>query len=332
MKTISTTNIENKLISNIIKGTQKVEIINTNTKVVFLGFSHFRLYDLYLSFYIYFIPIQNNIYSKTIRFTIIIIYNTNIRYLKETEGNCILQNEQTESKYQYLCQIYEETKNIKQIKVEPDFHFISQENITIIGMTPLAEMFINDILKLEEKYDFISNSTIYILDNSIYYKYDKLLFNISGTINGPKPKLDNKNLTLIVNLLSEKKPVAKVDCTVMNILGNNYSLDCKANETISYDLQSSISYVDEGDILLVNFATNESIINLDQDLETKNTNKKFYFGKKSGSIKPGVIAAIVIIFIIILGVIIAIIYYNKKKGKLSHKSADSSIYNLSLTS
>ena len=104
MKTISTTNIENKLITNIIKGTQKAEIINTNTKVVFLGFSHFRLYDLYFSFYIYFIPIQNNIYSKTIRFTFIITYNTNIRYLKETEGNCTLQNEKAESKYQYLCQ------------------------------------------------------------------------------------------------------------------------------------------------------------------------------------------------------------------------------------
>jgi len=149
-------------------------------------------------------------------------------------------------------------------------------------------MFMNDIQKI--KYGSISNSTIYVLDNSTYCKYNKLLFNISGTIDGPKPKLDNKNLTLIVNLESETKIETEVNCTIMNILGNNYSLDCKANETISSNLQSAISYVDDGDILLVNFATNgESIINKEEDIETKNVNKRFYYSKKSGSTKPGVI-------------------------------------------
>ena len=132
---------------------------------------------------------------------------------------------------------------------------------------------------------------IYILDNSTYYKYDKLLFNISGTIDCPKPKLDNKNLTLIVNLESEIKIETEVNCTIMNILGNNYSLDCKAKETISSNLQSALSYVDDGDILLVNFATNvESIINTEKVIRTKNVNKRFYYSKKLSSIKPGVIA------------------------------------------
>ena len=191
----------------------------------------------------------------------------------------------------------------------------------------------NDIQKLDEKYDSISNLTIYILDNSTYYKYDKLLFNISGVINGPKPKLDNKNLALIANLESEDKLIAEVNCTIINILGNNYSLDCKANETISSNLQSAISYVDDGDILLVNFAANgESIINTEEDLETKNVNKRFYYFKKSGSTKPGVIAAIVIIFILVLATIIAIIYYNKKKGKESYVSTDSTLYKFNITS
>ena len=56
------------------------------------------------------------------------------------------------------------------------------------------------------------------------------------------------------------------------------SLDCKENETISSNLQSSISYVDDGNFLLVNFAKNfKSIINLDKDKETKNTNKRLYY-------------------------------------------------------
>jgi len=189
----------------------------------------------------------------------------------------------------------------------------------------------NNIQKLDEKYDSISNSSIYILDNSIYYKYDKLLFNISGAIKDPKPKLDYKNLTLIANVESETKLVTEVNCTIMNILGNNYTLDCKANETISCDLQSSISYVDNDDILLANFGKNiNSIINFDKDIETNNINKKFYYSKKLGSIKPGVIAAIVIISILVVAAIISMIYYNKKKGKESHKSTDSTLYNFNI--
>ena len=62
---------------------------------------------------------------------------------------------------------------------------IYQENVTVIGITPLTRLFMNNIQNMDEKYDLISNSTIYILDNSIYYKCDKLLFYISGLINGP---------------------------------------------------------------------------------------------------------------------------------------------------
>ena len=53
-------------------------------------------------------------------------------------------------------------------------------------------MLMDDIQLIDEKYDIISNSTIYIMDNSTYNKYDKLLFNISGEINDPQPKLKNK--------------------------------------------------------------------------------------------------------------------------------------------
>jgi hypothetical protein len=41
-------------------------------------------------------------------------------------------------------------------------------------------------------------------------------------IKGHKPKLENKNLTLIFNLESETKIEKEVFCTVMNILENYY--------------------------------------------------------------------------------------------------------------
>lgn len=85
-------------------------------------------------------------------------------------------------------------------------------------------MFMGNIQNIDERYNLISNSTVYILDNSTYFKYDELLFNISGSIDGQKPKLSNKSLTLHVNLESETKLEEDIDCIVTNILGDNYSL------------------------------------------------------------------------------------------------------------
>jgi len=281
--------------------------------------------------------IKNNLYSKRLRIPAIITYYNNIRSLKETEANCTLQNDLSDSKYQYLCEIYEETKNIKQIRVVPEFDFVTQENVTVIGISPIAKMFMGNIQNIDERYNLISNSTVYILDNSTYFKYDELLFNISGSIDGQKPKLSNKSLTLHVNLESETKLEEDIDCIVTNILGDNYSLYCKANETILGDLQSAVSFVDDSDILLVNFDKKaQSIIDIEKENEANKTTQRFYtrfyYSKKTGALKSGVIIAIVIIFIVIIAIIIAIIYYIKKKPKIPNNSIESTIINLNKSS
>ena len=77
-------------------------------------------------------------------------------------------------------------------------------------------MFRNDIQSIDEKFDKISNITVYILDNSTYYKFDKFLFNISGEINDPQPKLENNNLTVMINPESETKIESEVEFTISN--------------------------------------------------------------------------------------------------------------------
>ncbi len=101
--------------------------------------------------------IKNNLYSKRLRIPAIITYYNNIRSLKETEANCTFQNDLSDSKYQYLCEIYEETKNIKQIRVVPEFDFVTQENVTVIGISPFAKMFMGNIQNIDERYNLISN-------------------------------------------------------------------------------------------------------------------------------------------------------------------------------
>ena len=212
--------------------------------------------------------------------------------------------------------------------MEPEFDFVTQSNITLIGITPFAKEFMNDVQKANDKYDIISNNTIFILNNSTYTKYDELFFNISGLINGPKPKLSNKNLILYINIESETNSKEEIQCKVTNILFDNYSLTCKANKAFKGDLQSAVSYIDDGDILLVNFdKINQSSI--DVDIET---NQKFFFSKNSGGLKPGFIAIIVIIPIIAIAAIIVLTHYFKKKSNVG-KDDDvnsSSIKNLNL--
>ena len=69
---------------------------------------------------------------------------------------------ESKSKIQYLCEAHEETTNIKQIKVEHNFNFSSQNNVEVIGITPIARRNMNNIQTLDEQHDSNKDSNIYI--------------------------------------------------------------------------------------------------------------------------------------------------------------------------
>ena len=190
---------------------------------IFLGLSHFKREPSYYSFYIYLTAIKDFIYSRTINFRGIIEYNTHMRVLKETEGNCTLQN-YSKSKYIYYCIDYEDTENVKSIKILPDLKFVEQ-NIDIIGVSSIAKTFIDNLLSYDERYDQLNNSTVYLMDNSTYETNGKLSFNITGRINGTQPQFENKNISLLVNLQSGQKTEANLDCVINDISFNNFSFD-----------------------------------------------------------------------------------------------------------
>ena len=79
---------------------------------------------------------------------------------------------------------------------------------------------------------------------------NKLFFNISGRIIEPKPKLDNKNIILMINLENDENPQIQVQCNINNISSINYILYCKSNESFKGELQSAVSFIDNKDILL----------------------------------------------------------------------------------
>ena len=292
--------------------------------VIILGLNHFQMNPSYYSFFIHFTPITNTIYSQIINFKGIIDYYTNIRVLKETEGNCTLQNA-NKLKYRYYCIDYEDTENIKSIKILPDFKFVNQD-IDIIGVSFIAKKFMDNLLIYDVRYDLLNNSTIYLMDNSTYETNGKLSFNITGRINGTQPKFENKDINLMVSLQSGQKTEANLDCVINNIYLEYYQLNCKSNESLIINLQGAISFIDNDDLLIFNFIDgNNTIIELK---DIKSDNKLFL--SKHTALNPGAIAAIIIPLVVVVAVVIFLAFFIRKKEKVwkENISNSSSIINL----
>ena len=170
--------------------------------------------------------------------------------------------------------------------------------------------------------NILENSLVYIMDNSKFYKYNKLLFNVSGEINDPQPKLNNKNLILMTNLENDENPETQAQCNISNITRNNYILYCKSNKTFKGELQSAISFIDDNEILLLNFADiNESIINN----EITQNNRRFYIKNGYNSLGAGAIAGIIIPIVAVIALITFLAFHLRKNNKTFNDGPDSSI-------
>ena len=90
---------------------------------------------------------------------------------------------------------------------------------------------------------------------------------------------------------------------------NKYTLSCALDANDKYELDNSISIIDN-DTLLIDFDDNPSKIEYNITLSPK----KLYYRKKSG-ITAGGILVIILIPIVALGLIIGIIYFIKNKER-----------------
>ena len=296
----------------------------TEMKLVLLGFNGYIMKPSWFSFWIYFISLTNSVYPENLIVPLTIINNNSLRTLSDVEGKCTLQGSGTKVKGQYLCEVEADNSNINQIKIGNDFKFGSENNVTVVGITPIANMYMDNIQNIGNKFGDLENSTIYILDHSIYKKYGNYLFNITGTINDPQPNITDDDFALIMNRASNDKTPIEVNCNIADIIGNNYTLNCKSNENIKGDLQSAISFIDD-DILIINF--NEKI---DREIELE-TNSESLSGsgrfsrKKNGGLNAGAIVAIILAFAAAIISVIAIMVYCKKENHNKHKTNESTI-------
>ena len=118
----------------------------------------------------------------------------------------------------------------------------------------------------------------------------------------------------------------EINYTVTDVIDNNYTLTCRAKENIRYDLQSSISFIDEG-IILINYDKviqgNETIFY--PQIETKGS--RYYHYNKSRGLNVGSILAIIFALLAaILTIGTIIVCFRKKSNHVEDNQ--STIYSL----
>ena len=319
----SITSVDNNIPTTIIESKIQTTIITDygSAYVILVGFSLFTKNNTYCTFYIHFVSIRGYIFSYSLTISVEFIYNRSLRYLQNHEATCQKADDNLESAA-YLCNINADVSNVGAIKVAKEFNFKSQD-INVIGISPVAQTLMENIKEAEGEYNNLLDSTIYVLDYSIVNTNNKSkTFNISGIINEPKPSFDKINLTLKINVENNKNKIqVESNCTIIGINGSNYTLSCRGERNILYNLQNAVSFINN-DLLVINFeqnATSEIIFT---------SNPIRYRRKDSKSLSAGAIVAMVLVPIIVLASLIGFILFTKRNKTQLNLRDDSTITNL----
>ena len=285
------------------------------TLVVLFGFSHYKLEANEISFYIYFVSVKNFLFSQTMSFHVIINSDSNFRLLQNTLSFCN-KVENDNIKVKYLCNYKITNSNIKRIGCLEDFSFI-QKNVKVISLTPLSRRYINDLQNIKDVDLF--EYKIYILNNAINNIYNNNLFNISGILANEKPNFGFIDLVLIMNSRRENEIEEEANCKITEISGINYTLSCQTEGNVDCDLQSAVSYINNNDILLINFYYNTNSLLITEAEENIYTE---YFRTNSGISNTSLFLIIFFSLFFSIIIFIAFLFIIRKKFNQKNKSKE----------
>ena len=311
-----------KYIQNNLNGTipsqyraTEGRMIKTNGKIYddinisLLGFNNLTIIPELITFNEYIISLEkiNFEFPQQLTLKAFLSKNSRLRALQDIEKNvsCYIQNEMNETCVNYLCEIPGNISNINTIKIQPDFNNFN------VKLSPFANEYMSNLTEIINDKTFnenLLNKENYILHDATYYKNGESLL-IYGNINNNNslPSFNNKELILIAKQLPENN-MTKLNCTADKGTENNYTLSCKINPKIEYNLENSI-LIDDDKILVINFAKGANSQITNDDITNTKTIK--YYSRSSG-LKPGIIALIVIIPIVVIAIIIGLILFLRK--------------------
>ncbi len=200
----------------------------------------------------------------------------------------------------YECEIPEAIDNIKNVKLSREPQFSSFSPNTTIIISPLAEINMDNIQEVRDEISNLLNQnlTSYILEKSQIVESEKQNFIVSGIINDPKPNFKKVNFTLISKAgNNEESYYAKLNCSIIDIINNNYTLNCQGDKNVNYDLQKSMATIDN-EILILNF---EEYENSNIAFNNKTSKSLIYnIFRNSTTIIIALIAILIVIGIILL--------------------------------
>ena len=119
----------------------------------------------------------------------------------------------------------------------------------------------------------------------------------------------------MINLESESKITIESNCIIIKIKESSYTLNCKLKDNIKGDLQSAISFINDEEILLIYFDSENS------NITTINPYKKYF--SQTSSLKLDEIVAIILPIIFVLAAVIGIIIYLKYKKNYDKNESSS---------
>ena len=321
-------NPKTTIIQNVAQKTEEINI-QEDSGVVLVGVSHFNFIEQIIRFIIYFS--FNEIFSgsSTVKLQVELTTKRVLRVLQTQEAECELVDKEKGDLYAYLCEVQTtSSQNIKNVKIVNKFEFSSLNHSVIASVSPIIEQYMDNIQEIENKLDFLMNTTLYTLANPKIEQGEKQIFNISGVINDPKPKFEKVDLNLSVSVEYENKTEEKqLECSIIDIIENNYTLSCIGIKNTNFSLQNAMSVI-EDETLIIRFGENENNkILYYSDENTKKYSIKF-FNNKSGNIGAGGIIAIILACLFAVAALI-FSYNCLRKGDTPPKSfQESTIVNL----
>ena len=237
---------------------------------------------------------------------------------EKLEAKCTLEDRELITNAKYFCEVPTNSKDIKQITVEPNFNFDIQDNVTLVGITPFANMYKDKILNLDDKYDYIADSNIYVIEHSKRIQFNKKNFNISGVMFNSKGEFTSKDFDLLIYLISGNKTQINIQCSFAYVKENNnnyyYDLNCTSDEILEGLLQTAIAFIDN-DIFVIyfdNLPESEIEIDINED-ENKSEDTYRYSYKDKRKLTLILLCVFIPLGILSACVIFFVLYLRKRK-------------------
>ena len=120
-----------------------------------MGFSSFDVSgeDNTVSFDINFAAVNGGPQPSTVTVPLVVDYESRMRFLCEKEIECKLKETGNKDIATYSCESELKSPNIKNIKIIPNFTFPGRKNANVVGSTPLANMFMDNLQNVDDSYD-----------------------------------------------------------------------------------------------------------------------------------------------------------------------------------